>query len=422
MSGHDALDVHVELNGRTALVGRAHFHRPRGTLTSTTFQYDADYLGDPDAYAIDPALRLVSGSQQTSGLPGAFADSAPDRWGRNLIAKQERGRAREQTRRARTLDDVDFLVGVSDVTRQGALRFRADPRGPFLDPDHEVPRLISLPMLLRAADSAVSDPVDGDLEAVKILLAAGTGSLGGARPKASVLDEDGHPLIVKFPHHSDEWDLMAWEATALDLAAASGVRVPSRRLSRIDGRHVLLLDRFDRSGSRPTVRIGYTSAMTMLERHDGETADYADIAEQLPEVSASATDDAHELFRRAALSVGLNNTDDHLRNHGFLRARGGWRLSPAFDINPNPEATARQTTIGGAEVSAQENDGLLVLAADCRLSIADARVELTRVADALERWRDIARTNGIPHFELGRFEDSFRSGLGTLREAARSPL
>ncbi len=201
MTLYDALEVHIELDGATVLAGRAQFHRSRGNLTSTTFQYDRTYLEHATAYQLDPSLPLVSGTQQTSGLPGAFADSAPDRWGgRNLIKKRERALARQESRRPRDFDDADYLAGVSDITGQGALRYRSDedPTDPFLDPGHSVPRMIRLPELLRAAEAAASD-TDDDFEAVKALLAAGTGSLGGARPKAAVLDENGRQLIAKFP-------------------------------------------------------------------------------------------------------------------------------------------------------------------------------------------------------------------------------
>lgn len=293
MTLYDALEVHIELDGATVLAGRAQFHRSRGNLTSTTFQYDRTYLEHATAYQLDPSLPLVSGTQQTSGLPGAFADSAPDRWGgRNLIKKRERALARQESRRPRDFDDADYLAGVSDITGQGALRYRSDedPTDPFLDPGHSVPRMIRLPELLRAAEAAASD-TDDDFEAVKALLAAGTGSLGGARPKAAVLDENGRQLIAKFPpHHEDVWDVMAEGGTSLDLAAAAGVRVARHRLVRVDGRHALLLDRFDRDENDH--RIGYVSAMTMLEHRDGEHADYVDIADRLAEISARATDDA----------------------------------------------------------------------------------------------------------------------------------
>lgn len=419
MTRYDALEVHVEIRGATVLAGQAQFHRSRGSLSSTTFQYDRDYLAGARSYEIDPSLPLVTGSQYVEGLPGAFSDSAPDRWGRNLVTKQERDRARREVRAPRALDDVDFLVGVGDVTRQGALRFRRDPSAAFLDPDHTVPKLVRLPEMLRAADSVTGD--GDDFAAVKMLLDAGTGSLGGARPKASVLGDDGRQLIAKFPHHADAWDVMAWEATALDLAEAAGVAVAIHDLVEVDGRHLLLLDRFDRvarpAGDRAD-RVGYVSAMTLLGHHDGETADYVDLAEVITEVSTRADDDLLQLFRRVAVSVGLNNTDDHLRNHGFLRHRAGWVLSPAFDVNPNPDPGLRQTTIAGADAVRDEAGALPLLGESCRLTATAVRTELRAIAEALGRWREVALRNGVRSSETKRFEDSFDAGLGALGEAA----
>jgi serine/threonine-protein kinase HipA len=419
MTHYDALQVHLQLAGATVLVGHAQFHRGRGVLTSTTFQYDQSYLANPAAYPIDPALQLVTGTQYVQGLPGAFADSAPDRWGRNLITKRERALAREESRRPQQLDDVDFLAGVSDITRQGALRFRPTDRAAFVDPGHHVPRLVRLPELLRAADAAARD--SDDLEAVKALLDAGTGSLGGARPKAAVLGDDGLQLIAKFPHHEDSWDVMAWEATALDLAASIGVTVPGHELVSIEGSHILLLDRFDRAveSDGTAGRTGYISAMTLLGHHDGETADYLDIAESLEEISAKPKDDARQLFRRVAVSVGLNNTDDHLRNHGFLRDRAGWTLSPAFDVNPNPVGDSRQTTIAGADTAADAADGLRELATACRLTRDQAEAELTTIAEAIAGWRNAALRNGVRRAELARFEQSFGTGVRTVLAAAQ---
>ncbi|WP_051701717.1 type II toxin-antitoxin system HipA family toxin [Mycetocola saprophilus] len=414
MTHADSLEVHVEIEGETIFAGNAQFHRSRGRLTATTFQCDPTYLEHPRAYRLDPALELVSGAQHVEGLPGAFSDSAPDRWGRNLIAKRERATALGENRRADSLDDVDFLAGVADLTRQGALRFRVDPNGAFIDVETAVPRLLMLPELLRAAEAAANDGEDG-LEAVKLLLAAGTGSLGGARPKASVRGENDRLMIAKFPHREDDWDVMAWEATALELAEAAGVRVATHRLIRIDGRHLLLLDRFDRSDEGH--RIGYMSAMTLLEHRDGESADYVEIAEMLTEISAEALTDRRQLFLRAAVNVGLNNTDDHLRNHGFLRKSRGWVLSPAFDINPNPNSSQRQTAIGGADSGEFAAEGLVQLATTCRLSPAEARKCLHQAGAALGRWREVAAGNGIPEAQLSRFAGTFAEGIAALKRA-----
>lgn len=398
----DQLAVYLDLPGREpSLVGDAFFTIKAGRLVSTTFRYDTGYLGQRSAFAIDPDLTLSTGTQHVNGLPGALQDSAPDRWGRNLITKQQRHAALVAGRRTASLSDADFLVGVSDFTRQGALRFRADEDGPFLGTGHEVPQPLELPRLLHAAD-AVSR--DDDFTAIKELLDAGSGSLGGARPKASVRDGD-RLLIAKFPHPDDDWDVMAWEKTALDLAKKAGIRVPEARLAHTDGRAVLLLERFDRISDG---RVPYMSAMTLLSAHDGDSHDYVEIAEALPAVSSAARKDLNELWRRIVFSVLVNNTDDHLRNHGFLHERGGWALSPVFDVNPNPDTdTPRRTTIGGAS---RREDALAALhsyAGDFDLDDKAAARVLSEVRAAVSGWRDIAAANSVPEKQMEMFGDAF---------------
>lgn len=391
------LQVHVDLAGSTARAGTAYLtHGRRGVTTS--FVYDAAYLADPRGVDLEPALPRRSGQQYVDGLPGSFGDSAPDRWGRMLLDKRQRAAQRVADRRLPSLTDADYLVGVSDLTRQGDLRFTVDG-GAFLDPGHDVPKLVALPHLLAAADHA--DAGD-DLGAVKDLLDAGSGSLGGARPKASVRGGDDRLLIAKFPHRSDDWDVMAWEATVLDLAEAAGVRTPSRQLLRVGGRSVLLLERFDREpGGR---RIGYLSAMSLLGARDGDERDYLDIAEVLPEHGAQVNADLAGLYRRVVLSVAVHSTDDHLRNHGLLRARGGWRLSPVFDVNPEPDpGRGRVTSIAGAVAPDDEPEGLLALAAECRLAAGDARTVVREVCEAVGRWRGAAARHGIGAGEQQRF-------------------
>ena len=336
-----------------------------------------------------------------SGLPGAFQDCSPDRWGRTLITKGRRGSALADGRTMEALTDVDFLVGVSDLTRQGALRFRAEHSGPFLGEGAEVPRLLDLPALLRAADAASRDD---DFAAIKQLLAAGTGSLGGARPKASVRDGE-RLLIAKFPHPHDDWDVMAWEKTALDLADAAGIAVPPSQLVRIEGRSVLLLERFDR---RALTRVPYLSAMTLLGAQDNDSHDYLEVAEALPEVSAATTADLNELWRRTAFSILVNNIDDHLRNHGFLHVKGGWRLSPAFDMNPHPDAaTARQTGVAGAHHREEALGALLDSASAFDLTLASGQSVLAEVASAVSTWQQVAGRNGIGSKELDLFTGAF---------------
>lgn len=405
------IEVHVDHRGKTVFAGTAHFTRHRARVT-TTFTYTSTYLALPGALSLEPQLQLVSGAQYQPRMLGAFGDTAPDRWGRNLIAKKERELAREQHRTPRNLDEVDYLLEVSDSTRQGALRFRPPGTQQFVGAYTEVPRMVSLPALLRASESVTTSTPS--LSAIKTLLDAGTGSLGGARPKASVQLEDGSLGLAKFPHAEDDWDVMTWEATALDLAAAAGIRTPTHRLVTVEGRNVLLLRRFDRIADGE--RIGYISGMTALGAVDGDDRDYADLAAALTEISGTLQQDRRELFDRAALNVAIGNTDDHLRNHGFLTTDGGWRLSPAFDINPNPEPGAsRQTSIAGATLPDDEPEGLLALADACNLNAEDAKARLARVVEAVTGWRDAAQRNRITAREQDFMAESIEGRLDGLR-------
>lgn len=407
------IDVFIDREGGPAVVGQAHVTRQRGQV-STTFLYDPGYLAGGGT-SIDPALPLVTGAQYQQGLVRAFADSAPDRWGRNLIEKAERARARSEGRAPRSLDDLDFLLGVSDDTRQGALRFRLAGETGFSGPPSTVPQLVSLPELLRASDALVAD--EDPRGAIKQLLDTGTTGLGGARPKASVRLEDGALAIAKFPHGSDRWDVMAWEATALDLLDDAGLRTPSRRLTAVGERSVLLLRRFDRAVEGP--RIGYISAMTALGAADGEHRDYGELADAMRDLSNDLVGDHHELFGRVVASVALGNTDDHLRNHGLLAAHRFWVLSPAFDVNPNPDLWQRRSTsIMGADSIENEADALLDLAASCSLTLVEARERMRAVADAIADWRERARRNGVREREISLFADSIEPRLEALRGAA----
>lgn len=396
----EEIEVAVDLDSRTVRVGRARIDRRRST-TTTAFTYDPAYLSDPDAYEIDPALQFDSRGGLTSGLPGAFADCAPDQWGRRLITKQIRA---TEHGTPRTLGELDFLLGVSDVTRQGALRFRRTGSDVFENPDAEVPKRVRLPELLHASDRVARDDFD-DLSAVKVLLTAGTGTLGGARPKASVLGDDGRLYIAKFPHHNDEWDVMAWEKTTLDLAERAGITVPNRLITKVSGRSVLLLERFDRADGQ---RVGYMSAMTLIGGTDGGDYDYIDLGGELADVSAAADDDLEAMWRRIAFSVAVRNTDDHMRNHGLIRTTNGWRLSPIFDVNPNPDVTEhRATAVAGATAAADEVEALFLAAPDFGLSETRAHAVLAEVSEATSGWRDVAAANGVPASEITRFEAAF---------------
>ncbi|UVI36776.1 type II toxin-antitoxin system HipA family toxin [Brevibacterium spongiae] len=407
--------VEMEHDGAPIFVGTAYFHIGRGQ-TSTTFKYSDEYASSRWAYSIDPELPLSTAPFSVPSLPGAFADCAPDRWGRNLVAKEHRRLVSAGMVSDRRLTDIDYLLGVSDSTRQGALRFRRRADGPFLSDNSRVPKLLALPELQRAADGVT----EGSAAAIKRLLDAGTGSLGGARPKASVADDAGRLQIAKFTRPTDEWDVIAWEGVALELARMAGIEVPKSRVLSIEDRSVLLLERFDRASDR---RIGYISAMTAAGRRDGEAADYLDVVEAIEDHSRRWRQDCAELYRRVVFSAAVHNTDDHLRNHGFLRAEAGWQLSPAFDINIEPEpAVERQTAINGAVSADDEPEALLDFAPLCHLTAPAARMIIHEVVDAVAEWNSVAAGQGIGSTERDAVGAVIESQSEHLRAISTSTL
>jgi serine/threonine-protein kinase HipA len=401
------VEIHVGLGGREIRAGSLYCHRRRGT-ESSTFTYTPEYLSAEGAFALDPELPLGSGARQTRAgraLFGALTDCSPDRWGRMLIHRREAVLAREEGRTPRALGEIDYLLGARDDLRQGDLRFRL-PGGPFLaDGITGVPALTDLPALLDLA--ARAERGGADLPDLQRLVRAGS-SLGGARPKAHVRDRDGRIAIAKFPSAGhDTWNVMAWEKVALDLAADAGIEVPRSRLLNLAGRNVLLLDRFDRTGDGR--RIGYASAMTMLEAADGDRRSYLDIAEAVEDVSADVTGHLHQLWRRLVFSVLISNTDDHLRNHGFLRERDGvWRLAPAFDLNPDPAPGPQlhATMIDETDEPADPR-GALAVAGFFRLSGPAAREILREVTDAVGGWRAVAARHGLNPSEIAAMAPAF---------------
>ncbi len=402
-----AVEVLLQIGGEDVLAGRLFSHRRRG-VESATFAYDTGYLGRSDAYELDPALKLLAGHQQTPvgrAMFGAFSDCAPDRWGRLLIARDERRRVRHEGGAERSFGEIDYLLGVRDDLRQGALRFRDPETGAYLaDEATGAPPLIELPKLLGAAERLERD--EAGEEDLRMLLRGGS-SLGGARPKAHVLDATGRVAIAKFPSAAhDEWDVMRWEAVALQLARDAGISVADWTLHLIDRKAVLIVDRFDRAGA---LRIGYASAMTMLEAGDGERGSYLDIAEAIERHSPKTGEDLQELWRRIAFSILISNTDDHLRNHGFLRtSSAGWTLSPAFDLNPDPSLGPKHLhTAIDFDDTAASVDTLMDVAPHFRLDSDRARQVLGEVSNATSRWRTTAAQGGLGRAAVEQMAPAF---------------
>jgi serine/threonine-protein kinase HipA len=418
------VDVVVDIAGEDVPAGRMWSHR-RAAVESATFAYDSAYLARPGAYELDPALPLVAGQQQTPadrGLFAAFSDCAPDRWGRRLIDRAEEHRIERDGGTPRSRGEIDYLLGVRDDLRQGALRFRSPETGAYLADEHTgVPQVVELPKLLHAAERLERD--EASETELRELLRGGS-SLGGARPKAHVLGDHGRVAIAKFPSPvHDDWDVMRWEAVALDLARKAGIDVPRSELHVIDGRPVLIVDRFDRDGER---RIGYVSAMTMLEAVDGDSGwSYVDIAGVIETLSPAASKDLRELWRRIAFTVLISNTDDHLRNHGFLRASSaGWSLSPAFDLNPDPRPGVKYLNTAIDDGAPEARIDTLMRVADLfRIGDAQARDVLGEVVQATTGWREAAAEHGISGTEIDRMVRAFEhEQTAAARAVVASPV
>jgi len=410
MSG---IEVYVDLCQESVFAGMLYMHL-RGGREGSSFRYDPAYIAHSYAYALEPAMPLSQGEFGfPNGLPRSFRDASPDRWGRQLINKGLRQQWRESGIAGRTITEVDYLLGTSDITRQGALRFRRTGESTFLATGTRVPKLITLPELLAASNKLLAQDWNhdsSDYSVIKILLEAGTGSLGGARPKSSVIEQDRQGsdalYLAKFPHPSDEWDVMRWEKIALDLAECAGITVPQSRLLDINGANVLVLKRFDRTDVGE--RIGYMSAMTLMDQEDGQAGDYVEIAEALGQISIDTSSDLSELWRRIVFSLAINNTDDHLRNHAFLREGKGWRLSPAFDLNPNPEVYAdRVTAIAGASSFEGGCESISEVREWFGLSQSQAKKIQHDVYVAIDQWKTIARTYGATKSEITLFSPVF---------------
>jgi len=405
--------VYIDLNGQTVLVGRL-WSRVRKGRESASFEYDRTWLENPQRFALEPALTLAPGSFHTppeKALFGAIGDSAPDRWGRVLMRRAERRNveskgAEWEGETPRTLFEADFLLRVDDEARQGALRFKIDPEGPFLAPKNglRIPPLVELPRLLSAAERFVGEEEND--EDLRLLIVPGS-SLGGARPKASVRDRDGHLALAKFPHRQDDINVVLWEGVALSLADKAGVEVPDWRIQQIGGKPVILIRRFDRVEGR---RIPFLSAMSMLGANDNEPHSYLEIADALRQYGAATKTDLIQLWRRIVFSVLVSNTDDHLRNHGFLYgSHQGWRLSPAYDINPVPvdiRPRVLSTSIDLDDPTASI-DLSLETAEYYGLKPADAKHIASEVAQAVSGWREEAARLGIAAREIERMASAF---------------
>ena len=390
---NDMIEIFIDLSGATHLVGRCRYVAKRNSQSSV-FEYADDWLNYRDAFALDPANLPLDGGQiyttsEKSALPGALRDTAPDRWGQQLIR-----RAFRKFGENRALSEIDYLLAITDQTRIGALRFKREGEESFAHDigRYRVPPLIRLPTLIHAADAVHTDTETA--EDLKLLLNEGS-PLGGARPKSAVMGNDGTLAIAKFPKPDDVRSITHGEVLAMTLAAKAGINAASAKLQDVAGRPVALITRFDRKDGN---RFPFLSAMSLLGVNDGDEATYTDIAECIRMYSSEPTKDLHELWRRIVFGVLIGNLDDHLRNHGFLYDREGkWRLSPAYDLNPVPyEESVRELTTWISEEGPDADLGIARRAAPFfALKKYQAEAIILEVSAALKGWQNTARQLGM---------------------------
>ncbi|WP_417251697.1 type II toxin-antitoxin system HipA family toxin [Castellaniella sp.] len=378
--------------------------RQVGTLAhdrgQVRFHYEHDWLQDPRAFALDPDLSLDEHPffpKPELGNFSIFLDSSPDRWGQTLMKRREALQAKDEQRSPRTLYAWDFLIGVQDLTRQGALRFRRPGTEAFLgDEEMAAPPVTTLRELEAVAYQLSNRRID-DLDALRkwlaVLVAPGA-SLGGARPKANFTEADGSLWIGKFPARDDDRDIGAWEYVVHQLAQKAGIDVPPARLIKLNNDfHTFCVQRFDRAnGSRRF----YASAMTLLRKTQSEGTSYLELAQFIrAQGDAEHADaDLEQLFRRVAFNVAVGNRDDHLRNHGFVLGKTGWRLAPAFDVNPNIDKAEHVLNIDDVD-NRPSMETVISTAAFYGLDDGPARQVTEEVAAAVDRWQDAARRAGI---------------------------
>ncbi|MCO6175874.1 type II toxin-antitoxin system HipA family toxin [Flavobacterium sp. NRK F10] len=393
------------------LIGTLSAHFAKGKK-AFSFEYDKQWLKSGNQFLLDPDIQLYSGQQFPNGKEnfGVFLDSMPDTWGRTLMKRRIAQQAKEKNEKAPTLYDIDYLLGVYDESRMGALRFKTESDGPFLDNNNETPTppWSSVRELQQAANSFENDENNEEAKKWLAILMAPGSSLGGARPKANILDENKELWIAKFPSKNDTIDKAAWEYLAYILATKAGINMAPCRIEKIAGNYnTFFTKRFDREKEE---RIHFASAMTMTGNNEDtirdNTASYLDLAEFVSNYGVNVEENLHQLWRRIIFNIAISNTDDHLRNHGFILTDEGWILSPAYDLNPSIDKD-------GLALNIDTNNNALdfELAKEVgeyfRLDVEKMNIIINEVLESVSQWKEIAKEIGIPRSEQELMEKAF---------------
>ena len=383
------------------LIGVLHSDRLRGKEIFS-FEYDENWLKNGPSQLLDPNFQLYSGLHylnEDQDNFGMFLDSSPDRWGRILMRRREAAMARNEYRTEQKLFETDYLLGVYDGHRMGALRFKLEEDGPFLNDNREMasPPWTSIRELEQISLRLEEEDVIDDPEYLKWLgmLVAPGASLGGARPKASIVDNDGRLWIAKFPSRNDQGDIGGWEIVTYELAIAAGINMAESKAQKFSSdNYTFLTKRFDRTDNNE--RIHFASAITMLSYKDGQDhtdgASYLELVDFIMTNGASVDQDLEELWRRIVFSICVTNTDDHLRNHGFILTDGGWLISPAYDINPVETGSGLKLNISDSDNSL-DLDLALDVCEFFRLEEDRAKEIIAEIKSAVRNW-SIMLTSG----------------------------
>lgn len=380
---------------------------------SFSFAYESSWIASNEQHLLDPDIAWFTGAQYPNNKEnfGVFLDSMPDTWGRMLMKRRAAQQAREEGAPVPALYDIDFLLGVQDESRMGALRFKTDPDGPFLNNDvvTPTPPWATTRELQHAAELIESNEDTEEVRKWLFMLMAPGSSLGGARPKANVLDEDGQPWIAKFPSKNDTIDKAAWEYLAYRLAVKAGINMPECKLQHITGGyHTFFTKRFDRVKRE---RIHFASAMTMTGKNEDLIRDdipsYLDIAEFIQFSGIHVEEDLEQLWRRIVFNIAISNTDDHLRNHGFILTPEGWRLSPAFDINPLIDKDGLSLNID-MDNNALDYDLAKSVGIYFRLEEKEMNRIIGEIKETVSGWPKLAKESGLSRAEQHLMAAAFR--------------
>lgn len=387
----------------------AHFAKGKKAFS---FEYNKEWINTVQQFLIDPDIQFFSGPQFPNNKEnfGVFLDSMPDTWGRTLMKRRSVQQFNERKEKAPTLYDIDYLLGVYDESRMGALRFKTEIDGPFLDNNNQTPTppWSSIRELQFAAASLENGEDNDEIKKWLAILIAPGSSLGGARPKANILDENKELWIAKFPSNNDVIDKGAWEYVAYELATKSGILMSPCRIEKITGKHyTFFTKRFDRDGRE---RIHFASAMTMTGNNEHTIRDkpssYLDIAEFIQNYGSNIEANLHQLWKRIVFNIAISNTDDHLRNHGFILTDDGWILSPAYDLNPSIDKSGLSLNI-----DMENNDLDFELAksvgAFFRLNDQQMTAIINEVMSSVRQWKLIANRIGISRSEQKIMEGAF---------------